>query len=241
MTTGLSLAFLGLMGASSAARGPPNYSRAMHFSNWLIFCGVTLLVAFSPGPAVLLAVSNAMAVGPRRAMISSLGNAAGLFMVSAAAMAGLGVVLGTSAHAFMLLKVAGATYLIYLGVKQWRSKGSVFADLQGSAEGGTQRSSMRLFGHGLTVALTNPKSILFFSALFPQFITQDAPIFTQFAVLTTTFAAASVLSHAFYVGLARLLRKQLADPRRTRVFNRVSGGAFVLLGLSLLRLRSKTT
>ena len=93
----------------------------MHFSNWLVFCGVTLLVAFTPGPAVLLAVSNSMSVGPRRAMISSLGNATGLFMVSAAAMAGLGVVLSTSAYAFMLLKLAGAAYLIYLGIKQWLS------------------------------------------------------------------------------------------------------------------------
>ncbi len=212
----------------------------MHLSNWLVFCSVTLLVAFSPGPAVLLAVSNSMAVGPRRAMISSLGNALGLFIVSAGAMAGLGVVLSTSANAFMVLKVAGATYLIYLGVKQWRSRGSVFSDLQADGSAAAPRSAWRLFGHGLTVALTNPKSILFFSALFPQFLTQDAPIATQFAVLTTTFAAASVLSHAFYVLLARLLRKQLADPRRTRLFNRVSGGAFVLLGLSLLRLRSKT-
>jgi len=212
----------------------------VHLSNWLIFCGVTLLVAFTPGPAVLLAVSNSMSVGPRRAMISSLGNATGLFMVSAAAMAGLGVVLSTSAHAFMLLKLAGAAYLIYLGIKQWRSQGSVFADLQGAPAGAVPRSGLRLFGNGLTVALTNPKGILFFSALFPQFLTQDAPLAMQFAVLTTTFATASVLSHAFYVLLARLLRKQLSDPRRTRLFNKVSGGAFVLLGLSLLRLRNKT-
>jgi len=211
----------------------------MHLSNWLLFCGVTLLVAFTPGPAVLLAVSNSMSVGPRRAMISSLGNATGLFMVSAAAMAGLGVVLSTSAHAFMVLKLAGAAYLIYLGIKQWRSQGSVFADLQGASAAGSPRSSWRLFGHGLTVALTNPKSILFFSALFPQFLTHDAPILTQFAVLTTTFAAGSVLAHGSYVLLARLLKKQFANPKRAQLFNRVSGGAFVLLGLSLLRLRNK--
>src|SRR4051794_21626275 len=103
-------------GLAAAVRGPgfsfsPDPSRGaaarrkpqVHFSNWLLFCGVTLLVAFTPGPAVLLAVSNSMSVGPRRAMISSLGNATGLFMVSAAAMAGLGVVLSTSAHAFMVL------------------------------------------------------------------------------------------------------------------------------------------
>jgi threonine/homoserine/homoserine lactone efflux protein len=213
----------------------------MHFSNWLIFCGVTLLVAFTPGPAVLLAVSNSIAVGPRRAMISSLGNALGLFMVSAAAMAGLGVVLTTSAHAFMALKLAGAAYLIYLGVRQWRSRASVFSDLAAPAASGVApKAAWRLFGHGLTVALTNPKSILFFSALFPQFLTPDAPVFQQFAVLTATFAAVSVVSHAFYVLLARALKKQLGDPRRSRLFNRVSGCAFVLLGLSLLRLRSKT-
>lgn len=181
----------------------------MHLSNWLLFCGVTLLVAFTPGPAVLLAVSNSMSVGPRRAMISSLGNATGLFMVSAAAMAGLGVVLSTSAHAFMVLKLAGAAYLIYLGIKQWRSQGSVFADLQGAAAAGSPRSSWRLFGHGLTVALTNPKSILFFSALFPQFLTQDAPIATQFAVLTTTFAALGAV--------ARLLRTARAPAAQAAV------------------------
>jgi homoserine/homoserine lactone efflux protein len=217
----------------------PSRNPNVHFSNWLIFCGVTLLVAFTPGPAVLLAVSNSIAVGPRRAMISSLGNAMGLFMVSAAAMAGLGVVLTTSANAFLALKLAGAAYLIYLGVKQWRSRGSVFSDLNPSAATSAHRSSWRLFGHGVTVALTNPKGILFFSALFPQFLTQDAPILEQFAVLTTTFALGSVLSHGFYVLLARMLKKQLGDPRRSRMFNRVSGGAFVLLGLSLLRLPNK--
>jgi homoserine/homoserine lactone efflux protein len=211
----------------------------VHLSNWLIFCGVTLLVAFTPGPAVLLAVSNSIAVGPRRAMISSLGNAVGLFMVSAAAMAGLGVVLTTSASAFMVLKVAGAAYLIYLGVKQWRNRASVFSDLAASGAPAAPRAAWRLFGNGVTVALTNPKGILFFSALFPQFLMHDAPILGQFAVLTATFAAGSVLSHAFYVLLARILKKQLSDPRRSKLFNRVSGGAFVLLGLSLLRLPGK--
>ncbi|BEP68694.1 MULTISPECIES: LysE family translocator [unclassified Variovorax] len=212
----------------------------MHLSTWLLFCGVTLVVAFTPGPAVLLAVSNAITVGPRRAMISSLGNACGLFLVSAAAMGGLGVVLNTSATAFMVLKVAGAGYLVYLGIRQWRSRTSVFAELQPSAAPAPSRSARRLFGHGVTVALTNPKGILFFSALFPQFLTHDAPILTQFAVLTTTFAAGSVLAHGSYVLLARLLKKQFANPKRAQLFNRVSGGAFVLLGLSLLRLRNKT-
>ncbi|MGK5015160.1 MULTISPECIES: LysE family translocator [unclassified Janthinobacterium] len=212
----------------------------MHISNWLLFCSVALLVTFSPGPAVLLAISNAIAVGPRRAMISSMGNGFGLFIISGVAMAGMGVVLATSATAFMLLKLAGALYLVYLGIKQWRSKTSIVADAPVALGAANPNSFWKLFRQGLTVALTNPKAILFFSALFPQFITPGEPVAIQFTVLTTSFVACAMLAHLFYANLARLLKTQLATPGRAKLFNRISGGAFVLLGLSLLRLRAKT-
>lgn len=211
----------------------------MHLSNWLLFCSVALLVTFSPGPAVLLAISNAIAVGPRRAMISSMGNGFGLFIISGVAMAGMGVVLATSATAFMLLKLAGALYLVYLGIKQWRSKTSIVADAPVAAGAANPYSFWKLFRQGLTVALTNPKAILFFSALFPQFVTPGEPVGIQFAVLTASFVVCAMLAHLFYANLARLLKTQLATPGRARLFNRISGGAFVLLGLSLLRLRAK--
>jgi threonine/homoserine/homoserine lactone efflux protein len=211
----------------------------MHLSNWLLFCSVALLVTFSPGPAVLLAISNAIAVGPRRAMISSMGNGFGLFIISGVAMAGMGVVLATSATAFMLLKLAGALYLVYLGIKQWRSKTSIVADAPVALGAANPNSFWKLFRQGLTVALTNPKAILFFSALFPQFITPGEPVAIQFTVLTTSFVGCAMLAHLFYANLARLLKTQLATPGRAKLFNRISGGAFVLLGLSLLRLRAK--
>lgn len=72
-----------------------------------------------------------------------------------------------------------------------------------------------------------------------EFVTHDAPILEQFMVLTTTFAASSVLSHIFYIVLARLVKKQLANPLRVRLFNRMSGGTFLVLGLSLLGMLSK--
>jgi threonine/homoserine/homoserine lactone efflux protein len=211
----------------------------MHLSNWLIFCGVALLVTFTPGPAVLLAVSNSVAVGLRLTIASSLGNALGLFIVSGIAMAGMGVVLAASATGFMVLKFVGALYLIYLGIKQWRSDpGAV--PIAGTSRGpGASRDVRRLFRQGLLVALTNPKAILFFSALFPQFVTPDASALGQFAVLTTTFVAFALLSHAFYVVLIRVLKGRLANPQRTRLFNRASGGVFVVLGLSLLGVRNK--
>lgn len=213
----------------------------MHLSAWFLFVGVSLFMAFTPGPAVLLAISNSLALGPRRAMLGSLGNAAGIFMVSGATMAGLGVLLMGSATAFMALKLAGAGYLVYLGIKQWRRASSPFvaaAATQASRDAAAHPRA-RLLGQGLMVALTNPKSVLFFSALFPQFIRPDTPVIEQFMVLTTTFAACTVFSHAVYVLLARSLRRHFENPTHARLINRVGGGLFVLLGLGLLQLRAK--
>ena len=212
----------------------------MQLSNWLVFCSVALFVTFTPGPAVLMAISNAIAVGPRRALICSFGNAVGLLIVSSAAMAGMGVVLATSATAFMMVKLAGASYLIYLGIRQWRNRTSMFQADSITESASATHSKRRLFGQGMTVALTNPKAILFFSALFPQFLSPNAPIAEQFIVLTLTFAACAVFSHLVYILAARTLKNQLSSHSRARLFNRITGGAFILLGLSLLRLPQKT-
>lgn len=212
----------------------------MQFSQWLIFCSVALLVTFTPGPAVLLAISNAIAIGPRRAFIASLGNAFGLLIVSTAAMAGMGVILTTSAAAFTVVKLAGAGYLIYLGVRQWRASNTLQIPEETASTVVPEQSVRRLFAQGMGVALTNPKAILFFSALFPQFIRPEAAVLDQFIGLTLTFAGCALCSHLFYIGLARSLKNQLARPERSRLFNRATGSLFVLLGLSLLRLPQKT-
>ncbi|SOD54575.1 LysE family translocator [Pseudoxanthomonas wuyuanensis] len=210
----------------------------MDFTAWLLFCTLSLATAFSPGPAVLLAVSNAATLGARRALVSSAGNAAGVFLVSATAMLGLGALLKTSALWFGVLKAAGATYLIYLGIRQWRSGSISFASPEGALRAPPQ-ACIRLFLQGLLVAATNPKSILFFTALLPQFMRQDAPMLRQFLALTLTFAACTALSHLCYVAMARGLERWFAG-RRALWFNRLSGMAFVLLGIGLLRLRRVT-
>ena len=211
----------------------------MHFSNWLVFCGVTILVTFSPGPGVLLAMSNALSHGMRRTVMSSLGNASGLIILSALAMAGMGAVLAVSAMAFTVLKISGALYLMYLGVKQWCSKAVLLtAVTQSSSAPAKVVENRKLYLQGLGVALTNPKAILFFSALFPQFVSPEAPMLAQVALLTLTFIFFSLLSHLFYVLLARVFKRQLAQPRKQKIFNRASGGLFVLLGLGLLRLHN---
>ncbi|RYF76228.1 MAG: LysE family translocator [Comamonadaceae bacterium] len=210
----------------------------MDFSTWLLFATTSMLLAFTPGPAVLLAISTSLSLGPKRALWGSLGNVAGVFLVSAASMLGLGVLLASSALAFTLLKTAGAGYLVYLGVRQWRGTDSPF-DRPATEALDAPRSARGLFGRGTLIAVTNPKSILFFAALFPQFLKADAPLTGQFALLTCTYAACALLSHAFYVVLASRLRRFLLQGQRLRMVNRVAGASFVALGLGMLRLRAR--
>lgn len=212
----------------------------MSLSVWLVFFAASLVTTFSPGPAILLAISNSVAFGARKALLSSVGNATGIFLVSSAAMAGLGVVLNTSAMLFGAFKLAGAAYLIYLGVRQWRSKVNIFEQQVGVRLSDDVAPS-RFFRQGLLVAVTNPKSILFFTALFPQFIKPEVSVPEQFFVLTLTFALCAIGSHCFYVLLARRMKGWFSSRRRAAWFNRLSGGAFICLGLGVFRLKNNAS
>ncbi len=209
----------------------------MTSSAWLLFITISLVTAFSPGPGILLAVSNAVAWGPRKTLCSSAGNMLGVFTVSGAAMAGLGTLLHTSAWLFALLKTLGAVYLVYLGYRQWTSKTSMF-DKPLPTEAPPGKPNTALFRQGLLVSLTNPKSILFFTALFPQFIHSQAPMLPQFLALTSAFAACVLTSHLAYVLLAKHTHRWFGTAHRASLFNRLCGGAFGLLGLGLLRLEN---
>ena len=207
----------------------------MTTSAWWWFCTLCLATAFSPGPAVLLAVSNTATQGARRALLGTAGNATGVLLVALAALLGLGALLRTSATGFAILKMAGAAYLVYLGVRQWRAP-SMLVTMP--APGPVSRDACQLYAQGLMVAVTNPKSILFFTALLPQFMSSEVPVMRQFLTLTLTFAACTVVSHLCYVGLVRGVGHWFASSARARLFNRLSGAMFVLLGVGLLRLRN---
>lgn len=208
----------------------------MSLSTWCIFVAVAIAAILSPGPAVFLAISNSVNFGWRRVGYSCLGNVLGLLVISSLTMAGLGALLKTSAAAFMVLKLVGAGYLIFLGQRQWRARASVFSQTEGQPAGA--RSNRGLFLQGLLVALTNPKAILFFTALFPQFLRSDLALAPQYTILTGTFITCSFTTLMCYGFLAHSARIWFADQRRSTWFNRVSGSVFLVLGFGLLRLKA---
>jgi homoserine/homoserine lactone efflux protein len=207
----------------------------MDFSTWLIFSAAALISVLSPGPAILLAISNSMLFGLRQVALSSLGNIIGLLVLSSAAMVGLGVLLKTSAVLFTVLKIAGACYLIYLGIRQWRSRTNLFRQSTDALV--RHPSNRQFFARGFFVAATNPKPILFFTALFPQFINPERALWPQFLALTGTFMGLSFCALMGYAMLARFAQDWFSNDARIAWFNRTTGAAFVLLGLGVLRLR----
>ena len=209
----------------------------MDFSTWLLYGLTCFIVVLTPGPAILLAVSNSVAYGWRTTIFSSMGNGVGLFCISGVTMLGLGTLLKTSAALFMVLKLVGAAYLIYLAVQQWRSEKSLFqnGDRAIVAKSWSRR---RFFLQGFGVATTNPKAILFFTALFPQFIQPEHALVPQFFALTGTFTVFALCSHAFYVVLIGSLRVWFSGPRRAMIFNRILASLFMTLGITILRLKN---
>ena len=208
----------------------------MDFTTWLLFSAVALLAIMSPGPAILLAISNSLTHGTRSVYLSALGNEVGIMIVSLSAVLGLGVILQTSTTLFLIIKVIGAAYLIYLGVRQWRSKTNLF-DSSTNNEQKTSRSNKSFFLEGLLIAVTNPKAILFFTALFPQFININAAVVPQFLMMTLTFMALSFLVLVTYGKIAFKAKRWFSTSKRVRWFNRTIGGLFVLIGLGLLQLK----
>lgn len=210
----------------------------MNITLYLLFCAAALAAVFTPGPAVMLALQNSTLYGWRRTVLSSLGNVSGLLVLISASSIGLGALLRTSALVFFLLKMAGAAYLIYLGIKQWRARPAP-ATRQQASRPAEARSRMSLYREGLLLALSNPKAILFITALFPQFILHGQPLLPQLVLLSLTFMALSFSALMTYAVAGHLVGSNMANVMRSRHFRRVTGSLFIAMGAGLMTLKAR--
>ncbi|MNJ27360.1 Homoserine/homoserine lactone efflux protein [compost metagenome] len=184
-----------------------------------------------------MAINNSLAYGPRSALWSSLGNACGLFCLSAAAMLGLGALLASSEWMFNVVKIAGAGYLFYLGAKQLFKKTPMLAADVPADQKVSKPSRLKLFKSAFLTAATNPKATMFFSALFPQFIDQSAALLPQFLLLTSIFMGLSLTSLTLYAGLASRAKGVLTRPRFSLWVSRAVGSTFIFFGAAILTMR----
>ena len=203
----------------------------------LLYIIVSFFYIISPGPAIFLAISNGVTANLKVVAISSLANILALFFLSTISILGLGTLLLSSSILFLIVKVIGAVYLVYLGIKQLMQ--SQRKPLLGNQALNLELRTYRAyFMESFILAATNPKPILFFIALFPQFLVIDKPIAPQFFLLTTIFMILSFISLFTYGYLSKSMKGLLSTPLVMQWFHRITGGLFVLMGISLLKLQN---
>ncbi len=149
----------------------------MSFETWVAFAAASAVLLIIPGPTILLVVSYALGQGWRTALPMAFGVALGDFTAMTLSMLGIGALLAASATVFTALKWIGAAYLIYLGVKLFRAGGSLNAEPRTEAT-----SAVRMMAHAWLVTALNPKSITFFVAFLPQFLSREADFLTQMLI-----------------------------------------------------------
>lgn len=193
-----------------------------------VFLLVAATTVLSPGPGVVMTLTNSLRHGFRGTFAGIMGISFGAFAVAALSATGLGVLLAASATAFTVMKYLGAAYLLYLGIRLWRAPG-VRIDTSAAVGAGFGRR----FLEGLTLQLTNPKAIFFFLSVFPQFVDHSRPGGRQFALLVLTYSALVVLIHSGYALTAERARGWLSSERGGKTMNRLGGATFMFFGAAM--------
>ena len=198
----------------------------MSLELWIAFVIAAEIVLVIPGPTIILVVSQAIAHGRRAVVPLVVGVTLGDLTAMTVSLLGLGAVLAASATLFAILKWIGAIYLVYLGIRLWRSKPHKRA--LGFAAAGQARSLSR--GAFIVTAL-NPKSIAFFVAFLPQFIHPQQASGPQLVLLGASFLVLATLNAALYAIFAGQLRDFLQNSRVQRWFDRCGGSALIGAGI----------
>jgi threonine/homoserine/homoserine lactone efflux protein len=200
----------------------------MSYSFSAIFLTTVLVASITPGPSMLLALNHGIAFGWRRSMATAWGNVCATALQCLVSFAGLGFILAQAAWVFSAIRYAGAAYLVYLGGRL------LFGSADALVGDGLAASPRRnLFRQAFVVTASNPKAVVFFSALFPQFFSDGSLSLTKatamlFAVLVTTFACMML-----YATAGARIQGLLRRPRFRMLFQRGVGATLAFFGIGL--------
>jgi threonine/homoserine/homoserine lactone efflux protein len=200
------------------------------FENLLAFLLTAVVIIVIPGPSVLFVIGRSIALGRRAGVLSVVGNALGTVPAVIAVAFGVGAIVASSVAAFTVIKIAGAAYLVWLGVQAIRHRR---ASVHGS--GNERTSPTRLLTQGFVVGMTNPKTIAFFVAVLPQFVAPGAgPIWMQLLALGLLFQVLAVVCDSMWALAAGTARAWFAtSPRRMSTLAGTGGVMMIGLGGTL--------
>jgi len=187
---------------------------------FLAFAGAVTILMLIPGPNVALIIANSVAYGPRFGLLTVAGTVSAQIVQLCLVALGMAQILGALGVWFDGLRWVGVAYLLYLGLMQWRAPAIDLTEIRPEP-----KSPRAIYMRALFVSLTNPKTLFFYGAFFPQFIVLDRPVGAQVALLSATFLVLAMLVDGGWALVAGRARFLLA--RRGRLRNRVSGGFLI--------------
>lgn len=208
----------------------------MDLNHWILFSSIILLASMSPGPNVVAVVIQALESGFKGAAYTILGNLIALFTIALAAAVGVGALLQAAPDVFNVMKIAGGAYLAWMGIKMLRSSFNKIPaiDLSSQPKQALVRSKRSMIVKAMLISYSNPKSILFLSAVFPAFLDQSEPVPLQFGIMFMTIIAIVTLIHGSYGLLALRMKDRLVGVRARRLMSRVSGISFMGFGCGFM-------
>ncbi|KGY11015.1 homoserine transporter [Vibrio tubiashii] len=195
---------------------------------WLAYVVTAIVFSLAPGSGTVNSISNGLSYGTRRSISAIAGLQIGLAIHIVLVGAGIGALVAQSAFAFSVIKWVGAGYLVWLGIQKWRDHSSLSATTE------TQHlSSFKLMRKAVLINLTNPKSIVFLVALFPQFIDPTKDQITQLLVLGVTTVGIDSIVMLGYTSLAAQMGRFIRSDKIMSRINKVFGSMFVGCGALL--------
>ncbi|KJY81634.1 homoserine transporter [Vibrio galatheae] len=195
---------------------------------WLAYVATAIVFSLAPGSGTVNSISNGLSYGTRRSLMAIAGLQVGLAIHIALVWMGIGALVAQSALAFSVIKWVGAAYLIWLGIQKWRDRSSFVAQ-----QSNHQLSSIQLMRKAVLINLTNPKSIVFLVALFPQFIDPAKDQLTQLLVLGITTVTIDAFVMLGYTSLAAQMGRFIRSDKIMSGINKVFGSMFMGCGALL--------
>lgn len=203
----------------------------MSLTTLLTFVLISAAQVAAPGPSTVFLVNNAIAYGPRRAIVALSGDLAAIIILASLSAVGVGALLAANTVLFTVLRLAGAIYLLWLGMRYLRPLDS--------AQGGDGRqvamtdAGLSLWLQSFWIGISNPKAVLFFAALFPQFIPADGD-HGLLVLLVIAFVLTKLVVLGAYALAARQLRRVLASEGNVAFGRRMTGALFILFGCAMI-------
>ena len=196
----------------------------------------TILIILAPGPSVLFTIARAIAWGRLAAIATVIGNASGMFLVSVFVAVGLGPILQSSEFLYNAIQWAGGAYLIYLGYSAIAASKVDAQDMRAGT--GSKPTFLTSIKNGFWVGVLNPKSVVFFAAILPQFIDEEkSNVTAQLLLLGAIFALIALISDGAYGFLAGTIRQWLSGDVKRLIFMRLIGGV-VMIALGVFTILS---